>query len=288
MIITVCSSPAHGQIAKMDLVISMTAVAFGARGSYVTDAVTERVSTGPGGRLLSARGLEPSEHAEHGEQFNDAGGGLGYKTLLTQGVRKKVNSSSFSDGANGDVLVAEESLDLLCELLCIRASAFAQMQQYSDTLADAEELSSLQPTCADGYYWQCVAMQGLGRHQEALEALMSALEYEPQNAFYQQLLTALFEDVSDTEPRGSLSGSQKGRPGSSRDDRGARTEETNSAREVLPRPRGTGVRDALSTTTQATHLSSRSTTPTEVSEVVSRSSSNDSLYVDSAAFEENA
>ncbi|CAJ1358193.1 unnamed protein product [Effrenium voratum] len=52
--------------------------------------------------------------------------------------------------------------------------------------------------------------------------------------------------------------------------------------------RATGVRDALSTTTQATHLSSRSTTPTEVSEVVSRSSSNDSLYVDSAAFEENA
>eukprot|EP00435_Cladocopium_sp_Y103_P036750 s2351_g9.t1 len=47
-------------------------------------------------------------------------------------------------------------------------------------------------------------------------------------------------------------------------------------------------RDALSTTTQATHLSSRSTTPTEVSEVLSRSSSNDSLYVDSAAaFDEN-
>ena len=55
MIITACSSPAHGQIAKMDLVISMTAVAFGARGSYVTDAVTERVSTGPGGRAPSTK-----------------------------------------------------------------------------------------------------------------------------------------------------------------------------------------------------------------------------------------
>eukprot|EP00435_Cladocopium_sp_Y103_P040873 s2351_g11.t1 len=43
--------------------------------------------------------------------------------------------------------------------------------------------------------------EGMGREQEALEALMSALEYEPQNAFYQQLLTALFEDMSDNPHR---------------------------------------------------------------------------------------
>lgn len=178
-------------------------------------------------------------------------------------------------GVHGDVLVPDESSTLLCDLLCLRASAHAQMQQYADALVDAEEVSGIQPTCADGYYWQCVALQGMGREQEALEALMSALEYEPQNAFYQQLLTALFEDMSDNPHR----------EGAHRPD----VEEPARAAEVLPRhPRGARPRDALSTTTQATHLSSRSTTPTEVSEVLSRSSSNDSLYVDSAAaFDKN-
>jgi len=174
-------------------------------------------------------------------------------------------------GIARDVVVPDESCGILCELLCLRASAYAQMQQYADALVDAEEVISIQPTCADGYYWQCVAFQGMGREKEALDALMSALEFEPQNAFYQQLLTALFEDMSDNPHR------EGPRPD---------VEEPARAAEVLPR-RGGRPRDALSTTTQATHLSSRSTTPTEVSEVLSRSSSNDSLYVD-AAFEENA
>ncbi|CAK9055655.1 unnamed protein product, partial [Durusdinium trenchii] len=112
-----------------------------------------------------------------------------------------------AEGATGDVLVPEESSGIVCELLCVRASAYAQMQQYADALVDAETVSGIQPTCASGYYWQCVALQGMGREQEALEALMSALEYEPQNGFYQQLLTALFEDISENTGR---EGSQKG------------------------------------------------------------------------------
>eukprot|EP00434_Breviolum_minutum_P025919 symbB.v1.2.022914.t1/scaffold2052.1/size91004/9 len=57
-------------------------------------------------------------------------------------------------GIARDVVVPDESCGILCELLCLRASAYAQMQQYADALVDAEEVISIQPTCADGYYWQ--------------------------------------------------------------------------------------------------------------------------------------
>eukprot|EP00913_Durusdinium_trenchii_P035663 g33372.t1 len=53
-------------------------------------------------------------------------------------------------GATGDVLVPEESSGIVCELLCVRASAYAQMQQYADALVDAETVSGIQPTCASG------------------------------------------------------------------------------------------------------------------------------------------
>ncbi|CAE7038727.1 CID4, partial [Symbiodinium sp. CCMP2456] len=102
-------------------------------------------------------------------------------------------------GGSDKVFVPDETVTTLSGLLCLRASAHAQLQQYVEALSDADELTGLQPTSADGYYWQSVALQGMGREHEALEALMSALEYEPQNAFYQQLLTALFEDISDRD-----------------------------------------------------------------------------------------
>jgi len=197
-----------------------------------------------------------------------------------------VPAAFWRPGGSDKVMVPEGTVSTLCGLLCLRASVHAQLQQFVEALADADELNGIQPTAADGYYWQSVALQGMGREHEALEALMSALEYEPQNAFYQQLLTTLFEDISEGD-------NAKGRPGGSRQDSTAaaveeRTEADAGRVLARARARGTGLRDALSTTTQATHLSSRSTTPTEVSEVPSRSSSNDSLYVDSAAFEDNA
>eukprot|EP00439_Symbiodinium_sp_Y106_P074315 s905_g14.t1 len=192
-----------------------------------------------------------------------------------------VPAAVWRPGGSDKVFVPDEAVNTLSGLLCLRASAHAQLQQYVEALSDADELTGIQPTSADGYYWQSVALQGMGREHEALEALMSALEYEPQNSFYQQLLTALFEDISDRD-------TLKRRPGRRVSSRAEEPGTEASAGRVVPRTRGTGPRDALSTTTQATHLSSRSTTPTEVSEVPSRSSSNDSLYVDSAALEENA
>ncbi|OLP80993.1 Polyadenylate-binding protein-interacting protein 4 [Symbiodinium microadriaticum] len=110
-----------------------------------------------------------------------------------------VPAAVWRPGGSDKVFVPDETVTTLSGLLCLRASAHAQLQQYVEALSDADELTGIQPTSADGYYWQSVALQGMGREHEALEALMSALEYEPQNAFYQQLLTALFEDISDRD-----------------------------------------------------------------------------------------
>lgn len=153
-----------------------------------------------------------------------------------------------------------ESAGYVQQFLLLRASAQSSLRHFDLALQDAEKLISLQPTCAEGYYWQSVALQGLDHGQEALEALMSALEYDPQNSMFQHVFTALFEEISASAGRFPEP----------------------AARPVLHgrrSSRGGQLGDALSTTTQATHLSSRSTTPTEVSAAPSRSSSQDSLYV---------
>merc|ERR1739845_99963 len=90
---------------------------------------------------------------------------------------------------------------------------------------------------------------------------MSALEYDPQNPMFQTTFTALFEEISSSPPPVAVTAAPpRGLQGQGR------------------RNRGGQLGDALSMTTQATHLSSRSTTPTEVSAPQSRSSSQDSLY----------
>mmetsp|Transcript_34089 Transcript_34089/g.77755 ORF Transcript_34089/g.77755 Transcript_34089/m.77755 type:complete len:506 (-) Transcript_34089:15-1532(-) len=153
------------------------------------------------------------------------------------------------------------------QYLLLRASVHARLRSYDAALHDAEELIRLQPTCAEGYYWQSVALQGKRLIPQALDSLGSALEYDPQNNLFQQAFHSLFEDTfasaNHQHPRSYR------QPGSS---------------PGVYRSRGRGAHpgDALSTTTQATHLSSRSTTPTEVSSPSSRSSSNDSAYPDHA------
>jgi len=184
--------------------------------------------------------------------------------------------------AYGDSQHAEASL-ILWQLLSLRASAQARLRMYDVTLQDAEQLISLQPTCAEGYYWQSVALQGMGHGQEALEALMSALEYEPQNPLFQQTFTSLFEEISTASAETtSRRGPRTAAPGSARAGGAA-----SSGAVLHRRSRAGAVGDALSTTTQATHLSSRSTTPTEVSAPLSRSSSDDDLYAAGAVFEDH-
>mmetsp|Transcript_71374 Transcript_71374/g.220387 ORF Transcript_71374/g.220387 Transcript_71374/m.220387 type:complete len:580 (-) Transcript_71374:83-1822(-) len=189
----------------------------------------------------------------------------------------------------GDAAVA------VWELLSMRASVQARLGSYSEALKDAEELIALQPTCAEGYYWQSTALRGLGRSQEALESLMSALEYEPQNPLFQQAFTSLFEEISAasapaTQAHSSRSGSNPTAAAAARPPAAAPSTAAAPAVAVPVlhgrRPRGRPAGDALSTTTQATRLSSRSTTPTEVSAPLSHSSSNDSLSMAGAAFDE--
>lgn len=172
---------------------------------------------------------------------------------------------------------SDEALSVVWQLLLLRVGVQARSRKYEAALKDAEELIALQPTCAEGYYWQSVALQGMGLGHEALESLMTALEYEPQNSIFSHAFTVLFEEIS-AEPAG-----EGHRP--RRRARPAAAAGGTTASVLHRRSRG-AAGDALSTTTQATDLSSRSTTPTEVSEQPSRSSSNDSLYVVGAAYED--
>jgi len=190
------------------------------------------------------------------------------------------------------------------QMLLLRASANTRLGSFDAALQDAEELIQVQPTCAEAYYWQSMAMQGAGLGQEALESVVSALEYDPQNCLFQQAFTSLFDEVASATRADRRPASEAVLPRRARDSHGldqnsrrlrigggARVMWRNEhvgynpppslPREVslsfsFPSVQGAHPGDALSTTTQATHLSSRSTTPTEVSAAVSRSSSNDS------------
>lgn len=189
-------------------------------------------------------------------------------------------------------LISRGSSGALWELLSLRASVHTKLALHPLTLEDAEELIALEPTCAEGYYWQSVAFQGMQHSQEAIEALMSALEFEPQNPLYTQMFTALFEDISSARVEAHAHANNP--PASRAPATGEavlppRGHILPPGEAVLPRrSRGTGPRDALSTTTQASHLSSRSTTSTEVSPQTSRSSSCDSMDVASAALCDDA
>lgn len=159
------------------------------------------------------------------------------------------------------------------QMMLLRASANTRLGSFDAALQDAEELIQVQPTCAEAYYWQSMAMQGAGLGQEALESVLLALHYDPQNCLFQQAFQAfasLFDEVASATRADRRPASEAVLPRRARDSHGL---DQNSRRLRIG---GAHPGDALSTTTQATHLSSRSTTPTEVSAAVSRSSSNDS------------
>lgn len=145
-----------------------------------------------------------------------------------------------------DATPCDDFVSILPQLLLLRISVLLRLRHYNSALQDAEELITCEPTCAEGYYWQAVALRGMRRSHESMESLMQALAYDPQNALYQQVFTSLFEEIS-------------------------------TAHASQGRGRGRHSGDAQSATTQASHLSSRSTTPTEVSIPLTKSSSNDSL-----------
>lgn len=157
-------------------------------------------------------------------------------------------------------------------VLLLRARVQTHLLEFDLALQDAERLISLQPTCAEGYYWQSVALNGMHRGQEALEALMNALEYDPQNALFQHHFTLLFEEISSTTVHSPPA------TGASSSSLLAATPSTSAVLHGR-RIRGSHLGDAQSQTTQATHMSSRSTTPTEVSAAQSRSSTQDSLEI---------
>ena len=65
---------------------------------------------------------------------------------------------SFASGEGGGSFDEDGyTLTATWQLLSTRASACIQLLRYGQALQDAEELISLQPTCAEGYYLQSTA-----------------------------------------------------------------------------------------------------------------------------------
>merc|ERR1712137_1008837 len=198
------------------------------------------VETSSAGELLERAHLASS--GGHHEQVRD----MRSKGIAM--VKKALQRCQFASSA--EEMLCEESVSMLYQFLLLRASTLMRLRHYNSAFKDAEELISWEPTCADGYYWKALALRGMSRRgQEPIESLMQALACDPENALYQQVFASFLEEMSTP----SMAPTQQGRV------------------------RGRHIGDAQSATTQATHLSSRSTTPTEVSIPLSRSSSNDSL-----------
>jgi len=146
------------------------------------------------------------------------------------------------------------------QLLLLRSFAYMRQRAFMPALRDCEQVIANDPTCVAGYSRQAEALHGMGKLEEALEAIMAAMEYDPQNLEIQEAFTSLFNDVSRERVRR---------------ERAILTQGSRERAEVTQRMSRNRLPDALSTTTQATRLSSKSTTPTDQSPG-SRSSSNDS------------
>jgi tetratricopeptide (TPR) repeat protein len=62
---------------------------------------------------------------------------------------------------------------------------------YEDALPLLEEVTLREPNNAFGHYYQAIALEGTGNRSEALQHANTALELDPANARYQQLLRSL-------------------------------------------------------------------------------------------------
>ncbi|CAD7937388.1 unnamed protein product [Amoebophrya sp. A25] len=157
------------------------------------------------------------------------------------------------------------------KLLRLRCEAFFHAEKYQMCLSDVEKLLGMDNTDGMLYYRQGMALKIMGRPERALEAIMTAMEYEPQNILIEEGFAVIFEEASRVI--------SSGRP---------KQDETTTR---SPRARRSGGRggvnvarlsaaalETLSSTTQATRLSSQSTTPSPSNDT--RSSSVDKAVLE--------
>jgi translocation protein SEC72 len=64
-------------------------------------------------------------------------------------------------------------------LLCNRSAAHFAMENYPESLADAEAVVELKKPWAKGHYRKCKALQAMGRLEEAQKAIELGLMYDP-------------------------------------------------------------------------------------------------------------
>ncbi|CAD7942070.1 unnamed protein product [Amoebophrya sp. A120] len=158
------------------------------------------------------------------------------------------------------------NISLYKNILRLRAEAYFHLEKYQLCLNDVEgKLLVLEKTDGMLYYRQAMALKSLGRAEKALEAIMTAMHHEPQNVLLEEAFALIFEEASNVIA--------SGRP---------KQDETRSPR-TRGRQRGpprlsAAALETLSSTTQATRLSSQSTTPSPSN--YSRSSSFDKALLE--------
>jgi tetratricopeptide (TPR) repeat protein len=82
-----------------------------------------------------------------------------------------------------------------------RSAAFADVGKFSQSLQDAIRARELNPRWSQSYFRQGIALQGLGRHADALAAFASGLAQDNKNT---DLLIAFIEAALKSPFRGSL------------------------------------------------------------------------------------
>jgi len=156
-----------------------------------------------------------------------------------------------SDAALGDEKTANQ-------LLLLRASTYIRLGDNLQAVRDCEQVLQGDPTSVNAYSRHAEALNSLGKSEEALDSIMTAMECDPQNSEIQEAFSFMFNNVAQQRARSE-------REVSRHNSEGIPTRAISRAR--LP--------DVLSTTTRATRLSSKSTTPTDQSPS-GRSSTEDS------------
>jgi translocation protein SEC72 len=70
----------------------------------------------------------------------------------------------------------------LSVILCNRAAAYSSAKMWVEALCDAEVVIQFKRNWSKGHFRKAKALQGLGRIDEAKDAALLGLEFEPDNA----------------------------------------------------------------------------------------------------------
>ena len=92
--------------------------------------------------------------------------------------------------------VLMENPDNRVDIVCNRAACALKQGNYSDALADASEVTSMDPSNVKAHYRMALAQKGLGTLERALNAAREGLKLQPDSAMLLKLILELEESMA--------------------------------------------------------------------------------------------